>query len=113
VNLMPQYDDDGYPTDDTVKTIEDWPYQDITGALDFVAAAWHWPDFVSYELSAHEAGVLRADPGDRYLRLATGGWSGNETLIAALRTNRMIHALSWRLDAVGGLHIYEYPRKAH
>jgi hypothetical protein len=108
----PTFDVDGYPTDDTIQALEAWPYQDIRGALDFVAAAWHWPDFATHDLSAHEAGVLRADPGERFLRLATGGWSGNESLIAALETNRMIHAMSWRLSAVGGLHIYEYPTRA-
>lgn len=107
----PTFDNDGYPTGDTLARIEDWPYVDIAGCLDFVQAAWSDYGSVAHEVSAHEAGVLRANPTDKYLRLATGGWSGNEELIAALRTNTLIHQLAWRLSARGGLHIYEYPER--
>jgi hypothetical protein len=108
----PTFDADGYPTDETLQALETWPYQDLAGALDFLAAAWHWPEFATHDISAHEAAVLHAEPGERYLRLATGGWSGNESLIAAIDANRMIHALAWRLSTRGGLHIYEYPEQA-
>lgn len=107
------FDESGaYPSEAALTRIEAWPYEDIAGCLDFVASLWHWPEFgVSREIDAHEAGVLKANPGERYLRLATGGWSGNEELIAALRTNHMISALAWRLTARGGLHIFEYPKR--
>ena len=66
---------------------------------------------MSDDLSAHEGYVVQANRGERYLRLSTGGWSGNEELVAALNTNRMVRVLSWRLSARGGLHIYQYPER--
>jgi len=106
----PTFDSDGYPTDETLAAIEAWPYQDLAACLDFVKAAWHWDDWATHDLSAHEAAIVRAEKTDTYLRLATGGWSGNESLVAALRANRMISLQAWRLHARGGLHIYQYPQ---
>lgn len=109
---MSEWKDGDYPSEAAIAKIENWPYEDVAGCLDFVASIWHWPDIgVSRDISAHEAGVLRAEPGERYLRLATGGWSGNEEIIAALRTNTMISAMAWQLTARGGLHIYQYPER--
>lgn len=101
--------EDGYPTEAALQRLETWPHQDMAGALDFVKTIWHWPDFASHDLSAHEAAILHANPGEKYLRLATGGWSGNEDIVRALNSNRMIRAIAWRLHARGGLHIYQYP----
>ena len=107
----PTFDEDGYPTDETLAAIENWPYQDIAGCLDFCRRAWHWGEaWANEDISAHEAAVVHAEKGERYARFATGGWSGNESIVNALDTNYMIHALAWRLSARGGLHIYEYPQ---
>ena len=105
----PTDDDLDYLSDDDWEQIETWPWHDIAGCLDFVKASWHWPDLASHNLSAHEGYVVRADPEDRYLRLVTGGWSGNEELVGALESNRTIHRMAWRMSARGGLHIYQYP----
>lgn len=98
-----------YPTDEELGRLEHWPPYDVAGALDFAASLWHWPDLAARELTAGEASVVRAEPGERYLRLATGGWSGNEEIVAALKTNMILRSLSWRLSAAGGLHIFQYP----
>jgi hypothetical protein len=105
----PTFDAEGYPTEATLAAIETWSVRDVAGCLDYARAAWHWPDFAHEVLTAHEAGVLRAEPGERYVRFATGGWSGNEEIITALRTNGLVWALTWRLSTCGGLHIFEYP----
>jgi hypothetical protein len=107
---MDEWTDGDYPTEAALTRLEQWPYQDTAGALDFVKAIWHWPDFASHDLSTHEAAILHANHDDKYLRLATGGWSGNEDIVHALESNRMIHAIAWRLHAFGGLYIYQYPR---
>lgn len=106
---LPTFDADGYPSDETIEAIEQWAWQDAAGCLDFVKAAWHYPEYARDEITAGEAEVLHAEKTEKYLRLATGGWSGNEDLIAAIRHNQMVHALTWRLNARGGLHIYRYP----
>jgi hypothetical protein len=102
-------DADGYPTEAALDRLANWPHPDFGAALDFAMTLWHWPDAASHDINAHEAGVLHATPEERYVRFATGGWSGNEAVIAALRKNFMIRAMCWRLSASGGLHIYRYP----
>jgi hypothetical protein len=101
-----------YPTDAALERLATWPHQDVAGALDFAKAIWHWPDFARHELDAHETAILHAAPDDKFLRLATGGWSGNEEIVRALNCNLMIRALAWRLHARGGLHIYQYPKQS-
>ena len=106
----PEMDDDGYPTERTLHVIQHWPYREARACLEFCARAWRWPDWVGRELEPEEALVVHADEGDEFMRFATGGWSGNEDIIAALRRNRMIQAIAWRLTSRGGLHIYTMPK---
>lgn len=102
----------GYPTESALERIKAWPFEDLNGCLDFVASIWHWPDFgVSHELRPEEAHVVGAEAGDRYLRLATGGWSGNEDIVTAMCLNRMLNAFCWRMSASGGLRIYQYVKE--
>jgi len=106
----PTFDAEGYPTEDTLERLRNWPSEDINGALDFVVAAWSSVGSVSYDLSAAELALVDAHALDldsgRYLRLATGGWSGNEDLIAALDAGGGMFL--WVLSVRGGLHIYRY-----
>ena len=106
----PTFDADGYPTEETLTYIAEFTdFTRFDELLDFIKAAWHWPDFAHHDLQPHEAAILHAELGEKFLRLATGGWSGNESLVAALEENRLLGAFCWRLSAVGGLHIYRYP----
>ena len=104
-------DADGYPTEKTLERLRTWSATDAAGALDFVAESWNSYGDVSHSLTGHEseAIVIDADAIERYLRLATGGWSGNENLIEALSENSALWALTWRLSARGGLYIFQYP----
>jgi hypothetical protein len=104
----PTFDADGYPTEDTLEAITRWPYQDVNGCLDFCRQAWHWPDFTSDVLTPCEAAVVRADPDERFARFATGGWSGNEDIIRALKANKPVWMFTWRFSAAGGLFIFRY-----
>jgi hypothetical protein len=104
----PAFDGEGYPTDHTLDAIEHWSRRDIAGCLDFCRAAWHWPEMAHERLTPEELTILHAEPGDRFVRFATGGWSGNESLITALQRNQHIRARAWRLSSRGGLHIYQY-----
>lgn len=110
---MSEWTDGGsphYPTDEAIERIKAWPDEDLAGCLDFVADIWTWPEFgVSRTLKAAEREVVGETADKRFLRLATGGWSGNEDIIGAMKENLMLRALCWRLSASGGLHIWEYP----
>jgi len=110
----PTFDRDGYPTDETVTRIEEWPVQgwaidSLRSCLDFVIDSWD-NDYgsVSRTLSSTELSMVHAQKGEKFIRFATGGWSGNESLINALRRNQMIHGLAWVATVRGGLHIYRY-----
>lgn len=108
-------DDDGYPTKQAIERIVTWPYDDLGGMLDFVESLWHWPHLATHELDHNELTLCNSafDPGDlRWLRLATGGWSGNEELIDAMLGHPTAWALTWRLSARGGLHIFAYPEES-
>lgn len=101
-------DEDGYPTEAAEQRIREWDIQDINGCLDFVKSLWKWPAEDMHRLRPEEVAVVGVKEGERYLRLATGGWSGNESLIRAMREGWA--RIAWRMSASGGLHIYRYMR---
>lgn len=89
-------DEDGYPEDDELKRLSEWPYADVDGLLLFVRELWHWPQFAECD-------------GDE-LRLVTGGWSGNESVIGALKQNMGFWAICWESSHRGGLHVFNLSR---
>jgi hypothetical protein len=111
--MMMMFDQDGYPTDVALRVIAEEP--DVTTALDLVKGLWRYPDCASTTLTTHEDALVNHSNGEgnrKFLRLATLGWSGNEELIDAMRRNTLLWMTSWRLSASGGLHIFEYPKRA-
>lgn len=90
------FDDDGYPTDEALKRIAEWPYMDIAGMLEFVQGLWSYPDRWWTE-------------GDT-LHLSTGGWSGNESVIDAMERNRMFMAICWVSSRRGGHYEFDLSR---
>jgi hypothetical protein len=85
-------DADGYPTDHELQLIRDWS-SDWSDLLTFVrgcwwAAEWGWDD--------------KDDGAEHLWRISTGGWSGNETIIAALQQNEPFWATCWQSTRVGG-----------
>ena len=94
-------DYDGYPTEAELRKIRKWPYTDFVGLMEFIRSNCWWPN--------GDSGWKQR--GRRY-RLATGGWSGNESVIGALSRNPMFDALCWQSSHRGGLHIYHIPRIA-
>lgn len=110
--IMDAVDDYPYPTVETLTRIESWQIHtanDVRACLDYVKDAWD-QTYGSAKMveSTQELAVLVATKGERFLRLATGGWSGNEALVAALKRNGLVSSLAWCLSARGGLHIYRY-----
>lgn len=102
---MREDDVDGYPTGEELEYITKFdvlkkagPHVDDNFAelMAYIKARWHWPSYFTEE-------------GGMY-RLATGGWSGNEDLLSALRSNALVHLLYWQSSHRGGLVYY---RKYH
>lgn len=88
-------DDNGYPTEDELKRIREWPANDLTGLFDYLRDLWAYPTY------------FKGD-GPRY-EISTGGWSGNESLIDALQENRAAWLLSWQSSERGGHFVFEVP----
>lgn len=104
--------EDGYPTESTLETIKHWTLEDGIGPLlDYIAEAFTLQiGSATNVLSPAESSLILERTGERYLRLATGGWSGCEEVIEAFcRNDQFLYGLCWRLSASGGLHIYQYP----
>lgn len=98
-NKIPIMDCDGYPTDETIKTIEKWKIhnkQDMVDLLEYVEEAWYYPDYFTRY------------PGEQYA-VSTGGWSGNEDLIAAMNTNYIFWMFCWVESRRGGHYKFEVP----
>jgi hypothetical protein len=105
------FDSDGYPTDQTLDAIEYWPHTDWLGLMQFVREAWSdcgWID-------QYESKYFHEDGPDAHTWTwcaATGGWSGNESLVAALDHNTMFSSMCWYASTRGGYHEWRIPKEA-
>lgn len=98
--LIDDLDKDGYPTDATLESIRVWrPGEavDYRPLFENVRGVWYYPEYFE----------LRLD-GKTY-DVSTGGWSGNEELIEALRANTLCWLLCWVSSRRGGHHVFELP----
>ena len=87
---------DKYPTEEELEKIRGWDViENPLGLIDFLKELWAYPDYF----------VVK---GKRVinLELHTGGWSGNEDIIGALRENKMFFLLYWQKSTRGGHHYF-------
>ena len=99
--MKPTFDSDGYPTEETLEAIKSWKIdsnKSIGNLLEFVGEAW------TYTFPVETGGESR----DAWLRVATGGWSGNEDLIEALQSNYLFWGICWLESRRGGSHKFLY-----
>lgn len=95
-NRLYTNEEDMYPTVEDLDKIAEWPANDFEGLRLFVFKLWHWPEFATVE-----GGMWR---------LATGGWSGNEDIINALRDNWRFWIMCWQSSHRGGLYWFKVPK---
>jgi hypothetical protein len=100
---MERFDEEGYPTPYALETLKNWPWGDPVGWLHLAQELWHWGD---------RAFSLTQDGQDWNASAATGGWSGNESVIAAMRENFMLWSTLWMSSARGGRYVFLVERKA-
>lgn len=104
---------DGYPTEATLRRIRRWPIRelkDFEAAMDFAGRAWSYPELWAKERWFDDLDRPGWSPCLRYA-FSTGGWSGNESIVAAIKANRMLETIgawSWRR---GGHYEYRFPMK--
>jgi len=91
-----------YPTDEELDLIESWDYNDFKGLMLVIEDLWSYPDYFSVEVgkSFINKKVLKYD-------ISTGGWSGNEDIIAAMMDNTMFWSLCWEESRRGGHYKFE------
>ena len=95
-------DRDGYPTDEELTRIREWPGDDPRGWLAFIklcwwAADWGW----SEEYEPRWATTYH---------VSTGGWSGNEEIIRAMRENtNLLWGQVWESVRQGGHYVFTVP----
>jgi hypothetical protein len=109
-------DEDGYPTEleleEVARKASKWGAFDEL--IDFIEHLWEYPDF-GWHL--HPPGEFldevkpSCNPDSRLLELSTAGWSGNESIIAALQ-GTMFWMVCWQQSVRGGHYQFIIPAKA-
>ena len=92
-------DKEGYPDTHDLDRIRTWDPKLAHGLADFVRGLWNWQ---------HMA-MLHCGPDGKIwvLDLRTGGWSGNENIVEAMRANTVFWAMCWQMSDSGGHHVFE------
>jgi len=93
------FDKNGYPTEETLAIIRAWDAYDFSGLATFVCEAWH----------KHGTFTMTIDR----LKMVTGGWSGNESIISAMGQNTTWWTLHWWSSQRGGYHEFRTGRYRH
>lgn len=98
-----------YPTDQELFQIAAWPHTDPEGWFAFIRRAGnYWGDPEPWGWTEHGGSVgerddeIEDDPASRYYEISTGGWSGNESLLGAMRRNVPLWRLTWVMNRRGG-----------
>lgn len=90
-------DNDGYPTEETLKTIREWDVPgDPYGLAKYLVNIWHYPEYIKLH--------------GRYLQIHTGGWSGHEDIMAELHKN-LFYSFWWTRAERGGHYWFKLPDK--
>ena len=94
-------DDDGYPEDDELDKIRTWDFHlGFLPLMDYVKSLWNWNDTYFCQID------------ENHFELHTGGWSGNEEIIGAMKQNTMFWLLCWEESRRGGHYKFEV-KKVH
>jgi len=90
-------DKDGYPDEASLKAIKEWDFmeQGISGLLKLIEENTNWAD--------RQIHITGKNPV--LFEYHTGGWSGNEDVIEALRGNLLFWPFFWQKSTRGG-HFY-------
>jgi len=83
-----------YPTEEQLKQIETWQWNDFQGLMEFIEPIWEFSD----------CGYWKQE-GNEY-HISTGGWSGNEEIIQAMQQNYVWWVQYWFQTNRGGHYIF-------
>jgi hypothetical protein len=91
-----------YPSEENLERIHTWDFRDVRGLFDFIENDEGMRMYGSFKRTTMPDGKER-------IRIATGGWSGNEDMMSALERNFVVYGSYWKLSARGGLEVYIIP----
>jgi uncharacterized phage protein (TIGR01671 family) len=103
-------DEDGYPTDLALTLIKEAnPFEkNPHDLMDFVKGLWQYTDWGWSEKKKKNYDGKKAI----LYSISTGGWSGNEDIISALKNNKnFFWTLYWQESRVGGHYKFLIPKK--
>lgn len=93
-------DEDGYPTEDTLIKIEKFVFgphfMNLPDFVELIRENWWCCDW-----------GFKLDMETGFLELHTGGWSGNEDLIDAMKRNKWFFVYFWEKSVRGGHYWFE------
>ena len=92
-----------YPTEKELRMIHRWKFdhpQSFVEFMDFVQSVGHW-----WNLPDPFGWTKRG----RIYRIATGGWSGNESIIYAMQANFIFWSVCWVSSRRGGGFVFRLP----
>ena len=95
------FDEDGYPADDTLECVaalnpvENNPYE----IVDYIFSIWHWGEMMG-----------KFDRETGCFEISTGGWSGNESIIDALKKS-FFWVMYWYQSRTGGHYWFRVRRR--
>lgn len=98
-------DEDGYPTESALRLIQIWRADDSAGWFEFINSIWHlrswgWHEEVVDSEWDTEKKVTK-------YHISTAGWSGNESIIRAMKKNWILWPTTWVQSRRGGHYIFE------
>jgi len=99
-------DDNQYPTEDELEKIARWDAFTRAGQIAwfvFIKSCWWAEDWGWRERAARGAAETA---GPRIYEIATGGWSGNESIISAMQQNHVLWMFTWELSRRGGHYLF-------
>lgn len=99
-------DDDGYPTLDALRLVENWHHECAVTWFDFIHSLWYargWASEVVKHRWLEDKHVMQFD-------VSTAGWSGNEDIIKAMQKNEMLWWMTHYQTRRGGHYIFELDR---
>jgi hypothetical protein len=102
-------DEEGYPTTEFLSWLRDLSIDNVMHphrVLATIKSAWEYAD---WGWRKEEAVDDFKKPVIRY-HVSTGGWSGNEEIISALRQSPYFWSLYWYSSRRGGHYVFEIPR---
>ena len=95
-------DEDGYPTKACLEIIANWHWSDSKGWFEFIKENWWYANIRWNENTA----IVCGEEVIQY-SISTSGWSGNESIIAAMQNNGMLWTFTWVQSRRGGHYIFE------